>query len=60
MVKQQEKQEQVIAEREQDKSKANLEIKKLQERLKNALKDNQCANEPMPVDIINWMRKGKN
>ncbi|WP_392562507.1 hypothetical protein RHO12_03225 [Orbus sturtevantii] len=60
LTKNNEKKELIIAEREKEKSQAINDVKKLQESLKNALKDNQCASEPIPSDVINWMRSGKN
>lgn len=55
-----EKTNQIVAEREQEKAQASIELQNLQEKLQHALKDNQCANEFMPDDVVNWMRNGKN
>lgn len=54
------KNNQIIAQREQEKSQDAISIKQLHEQMKNALKNNQCANEYMPDNVINWMRVGKN
>ena len=51
---------QIIAQREQEKSQDAMSIKQLHEQMKNAIKNNQCANEYMPDNVINWMRDGKN
>lgn len=51
---------QIIAQREHEKSQDAISIKQLHEQMKNAIKNNQCANEYMPDNIINWMRDGKN
>ena len=55
-----EKNNQIIAQREQEKSQDAISIKQLHEQMKNALKNNQCANEYMPDNISEWMRNGKN
>ena len=55
-----EKNNQIIAQREQEKSQDAISIKQLHEQMKNALKNNQCANEYMPSNVSNWMRNGKN
>ncbi|MFQ0995756.1 hypothetical protein ACGH6Q_12220 [Gilliamella sp. BG2] len=54
------KNNQIIAQREQEKAQDAMSIKQLQEQMKDALKNNQCANEYMPDNVINWMRDGKN
>ncbi|OCG34791.1 MULTISPECIES: DUF2570 domain-containing protein [unclassified Gilliamella] len=54
------KNNQIIAQREQEKAQDAMSIKQLQEQMKDALKNNQCANEYMPDSVINWMRNGKN
>ena len=54
------KNNQIIAQREQEKSQDAISIKQLHEQMKNAIKNNQCANEYMPDNVINWMRNGKN
>ena len=54
------KNNQIIAQREQEKSQDAMSIKQLHEQMKNAIKNNQCANEYMPDNVINWMRVGKN
>ncbi|MCX8726977.1 hypothetical protein [Gilliamella sp. B2838] len=54
------KNNQIIAQREQEKSQDAISIKQLHEQMKNALKNNQCANEYMPDNVINWMRVGEN
>lgn len=54
------KNNQIIAQREQEKSQDAISIKQLHEQMKNAIKNNQCANEYMPDNVINWMRDGKN
>ena len=51
---------QIIAQREHEKSQDAISIKQLHEQMKNAIKNNQCANEYMPDNVINWMRDGKN
>ena len=51
---------QIIAQREQEKSQDAMSIKKLHEQINDAIKNNQCANEYMPDNVINWMRDGKN
>lgn len=55
-----EKNNQIIAQREHEKSQDAISIKKLHEQINDAIKNNQCANEYMPVSVINWMRNGKN
>lgn len=55
-----EKNNQIIAQREQEKSQDAISIKQLHEQMKNALKNNQCANEYMPSNVSDWMRNGKN
>ena len=55
-----EKNNQIIAQREHEKSQDAISIKKLHEQINDAIKNNQCANEHMPVSVINWMRNGKN
>lgn len=55
-----EKNNQIIAQREKEKSQDAISIKQLHEQMKNALKNNQCANEYMPSNISDWMRNGKN
>lgn len=55
-----EKNDQVIAQREKEKAQDAISIKQLNERIKDALKNNQCANEYMPSDVSDWMRNGKN
>ncbi|OCG42493.1 hypothetical protein A9G28_05360 [Gilliamella sp. Fer1-1] len=54
------KNNQIIAQREQEKAQDAMSIKQLQEQIKDALKNNQCANELMPINVSNWMRNGKN
>lgn len=54
------KNNQIIAQREQEKAQDAMSIKQLQEQMKDALKNNQCANEIMPSNISDWMRNGKN
>ena len=51
---------QIIAQREQEKSQDAISIKQLHEQMKNAIKNNQCANEYMPSNVSDWMRNGKN
>ncbi|MFZ4835778.1 DUF2570 domain-containing protein [Rouxiella sp. Mn2063] len=36
---------------------AEMKSQKLQEEVKGALKDNQCAREPVPSDAVNGVRK---
>lgn len=55
-----EKNNQVIAQREKEKAQDAISIKQINERIKDALKNNQCANEYMPSDVSDWMRNGKN
>ena len=55
-----EKNNQIIAQREQEKAQDAMSIKQLQEQMKDALKNNQCANDFMPSNISDWMRNGKN
>ena len=55
-----EKNNQIIAQREQEKNRDAISIKQLHEQMKDALKNNQCANEIMPSNISDWMRNGKN
>ena len=55
-----EKNNQIIAQREQEKAQDAMSIKQLQEQMKDALKNNQCANDFMPGNISDWMRNGKN
>lgn len=55
-----EKNNQIIAQREQEKAQDAISIKQLHEQMKDALKNNQCANEIMPSNISDWMRNGKN
>ena len=55
-----EKNNQTIAQREQEKSQDAISIKQLHEQMKNAIKNNQCANEYMPSNVSEWMRDGKN
>lgn len=55
-----EKNNQIIAQREHEKSQDAISIKKLHEQINDAIKNNQCANEHMPIGVINWMRNGKN
>ncbi|OTQ74711.1 hypothetical protein [Gilliamella sp. N-G2] len=55
-----EKNNQIIAQREQEKARDAISIKQLHEQMKDALKNNQCANEIMPSNISDWMRNGKN
>ena len=55
-----EKNNQIIAQREHEKSQDAISIKKLHEQINDAIKNNQCANEYMPDNVINWMRDGKN
>ncbi|MCO6551144.1 MAG: hypothetical protein J6580_10760 [Gilliamella sp.] len=50
----------IIAQREQEKAQDAMSIKQLQEQMKDALKNNQCANDFMPSNISDWMRSGKN
>ena len=50
----------IIAQREQEKAQDAMSIKQLQEQMKDALKNNQCANDFMPSNISDWMRNGKN
>ena len=54
------KNNQIIAQREKEKTQDAMSIKQLQEQMKDALKNNQCANEIMPSNISDWMRNGKN
>lgn len=54
------KNNQIIAQREHEKSQDAISIKKLHEQINDAIKNNQCANEHMPIGVINWMRNGKN
>ena len=54
------KNNQIIAQREQEKARDAISIKQLHEQMKDALKNNQCANEIMPSNISDWMRNGKN
>ena len=54
------KNNQIIAQREHEKSQDAISIKKLHEQINDAIKNNQCANEYMPDNVINWMRDGKN
>ena len=54
------KNNQIIAQREQEKSQDAISIKQLHEQMKNAIKNNQCANEYMPSNVSDWMRNGKN
>ncbi|MCO6551512.1 MAG: hypothetical protein J6563_00860 [Gilliamella sp.] len=54
------KNNQIIAQREQEKAQDAMSIKQLQEQMKDALKNNQCANDFMPSNISDWMRSGKN
>ena len=54
------KNNQIIAQREQEKAQDAMSIKQLQEQMKDALKNNQCANDFMPGNISDWMRNGKN
>ncbi|NUF26892.1 hypothetical protein [Gilliamella sp. ESL0254] len=54
------KNNQIIAQREQEKAQDAMSIKQLQEQIKDALKNNQCANDFMPSNISDWMRSGKN
>lgn len=54
------KNNQIIAQREQEKAQDAMSIKQLQEQMKDALKNNQCTNELMPSNISDWMRSGKN
>ena len=54
------KNNQIIAQREQEKAQDAMSIKQLQEQIKDALKNNQCANDLMPINISDWMRSGKN
>ena len=54
------KNNQIIAQREQEKAQDAMSIKQLQEQMKDALKNNQCANDFMPSNISDWMRNGKN
>ncbi len=51
---------QIIAQREHEKSQDAISIKQLHEQMKNAIKNNQCANEYMPSNVSDWMRNGKN
>jgi Tfp pilus assembly protein PilE len=51
---------QIIAQREQEKAQDAMSIKQLQEQIKDALKNNQCANDFMPSNVSDWMRSGKN
>lgn len=55
-----EKNNQIIAQREQEKARDAISIKQLHEQMKDALKNNQCAHEIMPNNISDWMRNGKN
>ncbi|MCX8731191.1 hypothetical protein J3U66_12455 [Gilliamella sp. B2969] len=55
-----EKNNKIIAQREQEKSQDAISIKQLHEQMKNVLKNNQCANEYMPNNVSDWMRNGKN
>ncbi|OCG08876.1 hypothetical protein A9G13_02095 [Gilliamella sp. wkB178] len=54
------KNNQIIAQREKEKAQDAISIKQLNERIKDALKNNQCANEYMPSNVSDWMRNGKN
>ena len=54
------KNNQIIAQREQEKAQDAMSIKQLQEQMKDVLKNNQCANDFMPSNISDWMRNGKN
>lgn len=54
------KNNQIIAQREQEKAQDAMSIKQLQEQIKDALKNNQCANDFMPSNVSDWMRSGKN
>lgn len=54
------KNNQIIAQREHEKSQDAISIKQLHEQMKNAIKNNQCANEYMPSNVSDWMRNGKN
>lgn len=54
------KNNQIIAQREQEKAQDAMSIKQLQEQMKDALKNNQCANDFIPSNISDWMRNGKN
>ncbi|SCC31768.1 DUF2570 domain-containing protein [Gilliamella intestini] len=54
------KNNQIIAQREQEKAQDAMSIKQLQEQMKDALKNNQCANDFMPSNVSDWMRSGKN
>ncbi|MFQ0971664.1 hypothetical protein [Gilliamella sp. BG6] len=54
------KNNQIIVQREQEKAQDAMSIKQLQEQMKDALKNNQCANDFMPSNISDWMRNGKN
>ena len=54
------KNNQIIAQREHEKAQDAMSIKQLQEQMKDALKNNQCANDFMPSNISDWMRNGKN
>ncbi|OCG45696.1 hypothetical protein A9G34_00940 [Gilliamella sp. Choc4-2] len=51
---------QIITQREQEKAQGAMSIKQLQEQIKDALKNNQCANDFMPSNVSDWMRSGKN
>lgn len=55
-----EKNNQIIAQREQEKAQDAISIKQLNELINDALQNNQCANEYMPSNVTNWMRNGKN
>ncbi|MCX8727073.1 hypothetical protein [Gilliamella sp. B2838] len=54
------KNNQIIAQREKEKTQSVVSIKQLHEQLKDVLKNNRCANEDMPSNISDWMRNGKN
>jgi DNA-binding protein H-NS len=54
------KNNQIITQREQEKAQDAMSIKQLQEQIKDALKNNQCANDFMPSNVSDWMRSGKN
>ncbi|KFA58946.1 hypothetical protein A9G48_02980 [Gilliamella sp. wkB18] len=54
------KNNQIITQREREKAQDAMSIKQLQEQIKDALKNNQCANDFMPSNVSDWMRSGKN
>lgn len=54
------KNNQIIAQREQEKAQDAISIQQLHEQINDALKNNQCADEYMPNNVSDWMRNGKN